>query len=257
MSATPHAAAGHFVAKWHAREPEMALAEPFCPVPLRPRFRAWGALLHELREALFELSDPRVTAVKGPWWAEELAGLAAARARHPLTLSLAAAGDAPWQPLARALAEAMVAADDGRPGDTRQAIAALVPLGSAVAAVERALFGAAADEGAAVALAVHWLLHRLPGGLAAPDQARIPLHLMARHGLDAVALAGGHGGLLVRDWAGELGAALPAMPSPVLFRRLRTGFDRARLARLAAGRGFGPPPAPVSVWRAWRLARMA
>jgi hypothetical protein len=59
----------HFVAKWHRREPEMALAEVFCAPEQRARFRAWGALVHELREAAFELSDARVTAVKSQWWA--------------------------------------------------------------------------------------------------------------------------------------------------------------------------------------------
>ena len=64
MSGLPVDAIEHFVAKWHRREPEMALAEVFCPPEARARFRAWGALVHELREAAFELSDARVTAVK-------------------------------------------------------------------------------------------------------------------------------------------------------------------------------------------------
>ena len=81
----------HFVDKWHRREPEMALAEVFCPPERRPVFRAWGALVHELREAAFELSDARVTAVKCQWWAEELLGLAQGRSRHPLTGPLASA----------------------------------------------------------------------------------------------------------------------------------------------------------------------
>ena len=80
MSTLPADAIEHFVAKWHRREPEMALAEVFCAPEQRPRFRAWGALVHELREAAFELSDARVTAVKSQWWAEELVSVARAAA---------------------------------------------------------------------------------------------------------------------------------------------------------------------------------
>ena len=54
----------------------------------------------------------------------------------------------------------------------------------------------------------------------------------------------------------ELLAALPAPSAhPGLYRRLRAGFDRARLARLAAGRGFDPPGPFATLLRAWRLAR--
>ncbi len=63
---------------------------------------------------------------------------------------------------------------------------------------------------------------------------------------------------LLRDWARMLLTELPP-PSETagLFRRLRTGFDAARLARIARGRGFDPPSPPASVWRAWRIARTA
>ena len=82
------------------------------------------------------------------------------------------------------------------------------------------------------------------------------MNLLARHGLTAAQVAAGQGEPLLRDWAGELLAALPpASAHPGLFRRLRGGFDRARLARLAAGRGFDPPGPFATLLRAWRLAR--
>ena len=232
----------------------MALAEVFCPPPVRPRFRAWGALVHELREAAFELSDTRVTAAKCQWWAEELANLSQGRGRHPISAWL----DLPqlrWTRLARALMEQSVL--DERPGDARAALAHLQPLAVALSEVEAGVFGQA-EEPDATALAVHLLLQRLPQGLAAPDQARLPLNLLARHGLTVAQVAAGEGAPVIRDWAAELLTALPTSraPSP-LFRRLRTGFDRARLARLVAGRGFAPPVAPATVWRAWRIARGA
>ena len=247
-------AIAHFVAKWHRREPEMALAEVFCPPDQRPRFRAWGALVHELREAAFELSDARVTAVKCQWWAEELANLPQGRGRHPISAELALP-QLPWTRLARALIEQSLV--DERPGDARAALAHMQPLASALAEVEAGAFGHAAVPDTA-SLAVHLLLQRLPQGLAAQDQARLPLNLLARHGRTVAQVAAGEGEPLIRDWAGELLAALPASNAPApLFRRLRTGFDRVRLARLAAGRGFAPPAAPATVWRAWRIARNA
>lgn len=252
MTATAHEPIAQFVAKWHRREPEMAQAEPFCAPDLRPRFRAWGALLHELREATFELSDPRVSQVKGQWWAEELVGLAGGRGRHPVTGPLAGVA-ADWAGLAQALLA--TALDDSRPADVAQALRRLQPLGDALARVEASVFGAEAAPGGDRAIAVHLLLHRLPEGLAADDQALLPMNLLARHGLTAAQVAAGQGEALLRDWGGELLAALPAARHPVLYRRLRAGFDRARLARLAAGRGFDPPGPFATLWRAWRLAR--
>lgn len=241
----------HFVAKWHRREPEMALAEVFCAPENRPRFRAWGALVHELREAAFELSDANVTAVKSQWWAEELLRLTQGQGRHPISAVLDAPS-LPWTPLARALLEQ--AQIDNRPGDAAEALVQVAPLAHALAEVEAALFGEPVAADSAHAIAVHLLLQRLPAGLAAEDQARLPLNLLARHGLTATQVAAGQGDALLRDWAKDLRTALPRASGP-LFRRLRTGFDRARLARLAAGKGFAPPAAPLSVWRAWRIAR--
>lgn len=254
MSATPHEPIAQFVAKWHRREPEMAQAEVFCAPALRPRYRAWGALVHELREACFELSDPRVAQVKGQWWAEELAGLSAGRGRHPVTSPLAGTA-ADWTGLAQALLD--TALDDSRPGDAGQAITRLQPLAAALARVEAAVFEAPHAPEVADAVAVHLLLQRLPDGLVADDQALLPMNLLARHGLTAAQVAAGEGEPLLRDWAAELLAALPAPRQPVLYRRLRTGFDRARLARLAAGRGFEPPGPFATLLRAWRLARAA
>lgn len=252
MSAPGHDPIASYVAKWHRREPEMAQAEVFCPPPLRPRFRAWGALLHELREASFEISEPRVAEVKRRWWAEELLGVTGGRSRHPVTGPLNAATD--LAPLAHALAALEVG--DARPSDAAGARERLRPLASAVAEAEAGLFGAPAAPADAEAVAVHLLLHRLPEGLLAEDQAGLPMNLLARHGVTAADVAAGRAEPLLRDWARAL---LEALPPPdghaVLFRRLRSGFDRARLARLASGRGFDPPGPFRSLLRGWRLAR--
>ena len=238
-----------FVGKAWEREPELRIAAVFCPVETRPVFDAWSALLHELREAAFELSDPRVTETKCAWWAEELAGWSEGRSRHPLGRVLARQA-APWAPLGGAVL-ALVEAEPAQP-DAAAAISALLDPARAVADAEAALFATAADrDTAARAIAIHWLGMRLPAGLAAADRARVPMHLVARHGSSAFAEAGPVRNALLRDWTAELLAASPEPAGPFL-RRARTAFDRARLARQ------GGPPAPVAtLWRAWRAARSA
>ena len=253
MSSAERSPEGHFVSKWLQREPEMAFAELFTPLALRPRFRAWGGLLHELREAAFELSDARVTEAKIGWWAEELLGLAEGRPRHPLTEALVGA-TAPWSALGRALLS--LPETDRRYADTADALAGLRPLAQVVVEVEAALFEARSEPAAARALSVHWLLQRLPRGLEAEDRARIPLHLFARHGFSVPQIGVGEGDALLVDWARELRAALPvSLPGSAGYRRSRARFDAARLERLAAGKGHGEPPALATLWRAWRVAR--
>lgn len=248
-------AGAHFVGKWLQREPEMVFAEIFCPVADKPAFRAWGALLHELRESLFELSDPGVARIKTGWWAEEMIGLGQGRQRHPLGVALLGR-DAPWSQLGRALLA--LEPDSMRAADTAESVAALVPLADSVLQVECRLFPARESAEASRSLAIHWLLQRLPEGLASEDQARIPMHLFARHGITAAELPTVQAQPLLRDWAGELLSALPpVVPGAALLRRSRAGFDRARLSRLAGGKSFGPPSAPSILWRAWRAARQS
>jgi len=131
-----------------------------------------------------------------------------------------------------------------------------LPAARSIIAVESALFAGTQEDDSARALVIHWLLQRLPQGLATEDQARIPMHLFARHGLSAAQLVAGQGEALLRDWTAELQAQLPVvLAGACAFRRSRARFDRARLQRLAAGRGFGEPSPLATLWRAWRAAR--
>jgi hypothetical protein len=254
----------HFVAKWWQREPEMRVADAFASAgepgnaSARIRFQAWGALLHALREAVFELPDPGVAAAKRAWWAEELQAIGRGAPRHPLGEALAAAHEAraaPWMGLSLAVAGG---GGEARPADTARAVAALQPLARATIDVENAVFRVPDDgDAAARALAVHWLLQRLPHGLAAEDAARLPMHLLARHGLTLAQLPMAPDALL-RDWARELQSELPIAPGGAFLRRARTRFDAARLARLAARGaqgGFDEPRGLATLWRAWRAAR--
>lgn len=252
-----------YVATWHAREPEMRLAEVFAPAAARARYRVWGALFFVLREAAFELSDSRVTAVKAGWWAEELLALAQGRPRHPLTCALAGV-EAPWPALARALPEA--ALDERRPADSQAGLSMLAPLAQALAAVEAALFSTAnvpATHGsdthltaASRAIAVHLLAERLRFGPGAADAARLPMDLLARHGVGLNVLAADPLHPALADWAGELLARLPAdLGAAPLFRRQRAAFDRVRLLRRSARLPEAAPAGLPTLWRAWRAAR--
>jgi hypothetical protein len=99
-------------------------------------------------------------------------------------------------------------------------------------------------------------LQRLPSGLAAADQARLPMHLLARHGMDTAALSPHSANALLRDWAGELLACAPEHASGAAWiRRSRLRFDRARLQKMVSGRPVAPLAPWSSLWQAWRAAR--
>jgi hypothetical protein len=103
---------------------------------------------------------------------------------------------------------------------------------------------------------LHDLLQRLPHGLASEDMARIPMHLMARHSLNAAQLPDAGNTGLLQDWAQELRTQLEHKVAGSVFRRTRTRFDQARLDTLVAGKGFVKVSAPGHLWRAWRAAVM-
>ena len=256
-----------FFAKAESREPLLRAALGFVPAPARPVFKAWTALLAELRECAFELSDPRVTALKAGWWAEELDGMARGAARHPLGRALLAR-ELPRVPEAWAAASealVLVSADADPAADRESAIAALLPLAAALVAIESMLFGGAAGASSqGRALAVHWLRHRLERGLDAADRARVPLALFARHGLRREQLASPGAAALRRDWARQLHSEAQAFAPSSQYawpypRLLSLAADRRALAMIAAGREptQGPGQSFLDVWRAWRLARNA
>lgn len=241
----------HFVSKWYAREPEMQFAEVFVPASGKPMFHVWGALLHELKHTLFELSDARVTEVKTAWWADEFLRLSNGQPRHPITQALLDI-PAPWLSLSKSLFSVIETASS-RASNTGQAIANLLPFANAVIEIEDQVFDCRIATSEQL-FAVHCLLQRLPEGLVAEDQARIPMHLMARHSVNAAQLANiGQNGLL-QDWATELSSVLGEKPAGSLFRRARTRFDQARLANMMAAKALVKVPAPKLLWHAWRAA---
>ncbi len=251
MSDSQHEELQHFVAKWYAREPEMQFADVFVPASEKLVFHAWGALLHELKHTLFELSDASVTEIKTAWWADEFLRLSNGQPRHPITQSLIDI-EAPWTVLSSSLFSVIETAST-RASNTEQAIASLLPFANAVIEIEGKVFNSNTVTPKEL-FAVHCLLHRLPQGLSSEDLARIPMHLMARHSVNAAQLANiGQNGLL-QDWATELNSVLGEKPAGSLFRRARTRFDQVQLANLMAAKSFVKAPAPKLLWLAWRAA---
>jgi hypothetical protein len=249
-------AVGAFIAKWRMREPEMVYAEVFCARPQRARFAAWGALLFELREAAFELSDTRVVEVKSAWWADELMRCAQGAPRHPLTQAIAEPR-LPWNGLAHGML-AMAHADPSRPVDRDAALAAIAPLAEGIAMVEAALFRATMTNAASRMVAVHLLCERLRVGLAASDGGRVPLSLLARHAIASSTLAQPLGAPAVADWAAELAAAQPADVAGVaLYRATRGAFDTWFLRELATGHAHRALPRLRALRLAWRSARQS
>jgi hypothetical protein len=247
-------AVGAFVAKWHTREPEMVYAEVFCARPLRTLFAAWGALLFELREAVFELSDPRLIEVKSAWWADELLRCAQGAPRHPLTQALAAP-QLPWNALAHGML-AMAHADTSRPVDRDAALAAVAALAEGIATVEAALFDATMTGEASRMVAVHLLCERLRVGLAGSDGGRVPLSLLARHAIASSVLAHPQGAPAIADWAAELAAAQSSdFAGVALYRATRSAFDTWFLRGLATGHPHRALPRLRALRLAWHAAR--
>lgn len=246
--------ADEFISRWRAREPEMAWAEVFCPQFLRARFALWGALLFELRAAAFELSDARLIEAKSAWWTDELLRSAQDAPRHPLTQALASP-QLPWGALARELIW-VAQADPSRPSDRDAALASVAPLADAISAMEAALFAAETPNQATQAVAVHLLGERLRTGLAAVDGGRIPLSLLARHGITSSMLAQPRGVEAVADWAAELASILPEnLGSASLYRRTRTAFDAWLLRDRATGGCRRTLPPLRALQLGWRAAR--
>lgn len=224
-----------FIGKWRARWPEWSVAEVFVPPTQRTVALAWASLQQELADAAWGGSEARPGEAKLLWWQEELQGWALGRRRHPLG-SLLQRMPAPWAALAAALPALRDSRD--RPRDALEAFSQLLPLATAAAAIEQALFaGAQADAAIARLVSATWLQARL-----ARDGAAVPLTALARVGAGDAAASWRDE--LLRDWPTARHASRP--------RRLWAAIARARLAQGSADR---PLAAWVALWAAWRAAR--
>jgi hypothetical protein len=236
-----------FLHKWRVRWPEWRVAEVFVATREREVAAAWFALLQELADAAWNGSDPRPGEAKLGWWAEELAGWAQGRRRHPLGSVLQPASSH-WMVLAAALPALL---DSREPaGNAAQAGAALASLANAMVSIESELFDGAATDGNSPGASAVRAQALLATQLLSQGDAAAPLQVRARVGAssgeDAVA----------RAWASELLGTWPPVPPGGRPVRILDALLQARLRRHAAGRAGAQPLAPWPALRvAWRAAR--
>lgn len=248
--------ADSYIAKWLAREPEMELAQVFCPVAERPLFALWGALLNELDEAVFDLSEASIAQAKLAWWGDELVHGARGAARHPLVReffmqsSTRAVDSATWPRLAHAAT--VVALDERVPSDTAASLARYRPYCAVLGSIESTLFGVATPTDA---LALHQILRQWPQGNLS-TKLRWPLQLLARHQIGAGEVHAAAGERLRCDFAAELLVVNEKTPGGALYRRCRSALDGWRLRQLAAGPSTGRITGRWrALWLLWRAAR--
>ncbi len=197
-----------WVEQWMAARPEMRLVELYCRPARTPRARALGVLEHLLREVAFGIREPAIARSKLAWWVDELVASARGAARHPVARELAAAVDAPGiGALARAVSDLV----DACGVDSTPDVASLVARYAGAAAGFASAHGAA--EGAGSSLAACWLADELREfrRFAEPVHARVPLALLARHGITRDALAGAADARLMAPVRADLAAALVPM----------------------------------------------
>jgi hypothetical protein len=145
----------------------------------RAALRCWGALLHELREALFELARRRRRRRQARLVGGGDAGDRAGRARHPLGERWRPAG-AQGRALDRAGAGAGRWRRRARAADTAQALAALRPLAQARWRWRTPCSATRAGATRPTRSPCTGCCIALPRGPGREDGARLPMHLLAR-----------------------------------------------------------------------------
>lgn len=245
-------AAESFIARQLAREPDWRLLPVFLPAEQRGWMPAWLALLGELDEAMFEVSDPRVAQTKLAWWGEDLA--AGARAQHPLSRRLLAAEQAAALPATRwrelAAESLRLALIEHAPADWAEAQARWEGLAHCVAGIESHLCG---REVGTYRVREQWQWQRLWWALRQKRMERsvAPLPLQATALLDYPVHPVWEA--LARHCAYTLAGAAPTLPRELL----RRGWQQ-RLQALRGGarpEAVAEPAALVLLWRSWRSAQ--
>lgn len=239
-----------------AREPEARLARALVADARTPAADAAFALEHALLDAALEVREVSVADAKLEWWSQEIERALAGKALHPIARALAAATPLDPSVLRAQLAAAAAIAALDAPDD-------LDALRAPFVAWARAAIGAT-DEDAACAYgsAVLALRVRRWPAFAQPARARLPLALLARHGLsrEDASLAPVRAAPLVATIATTLEpalvlpAALQGAPAArVVVARHVVRAMRAKPVRAAEGRARARPLALVAAL--WRVGR--
>lgn len=256
------AAAAGFVGKWLQREPWHRLLLVFQPAPRRGLVELVEAIGLELRTAALASSDPRVSAGKLGWWAQD-AGRWPDASAHPLLRALAQHPDAIAIADAGALRD-WVAAAGGLAGDAAATdLEALLQPWLTFSRAQAAAFDLH-DRSDGRAHALSLLAERLPQARQALAQGGLPVPLtsLAGHGGSRAALATDPRLLaaVLREHAVELIHALAGSVAGNRYRRGQAALARLRLRQLARLPTLSDdqrpvPPLPplrsaLAVWRA-------
>jgi hypothetical protein len=95
--------------------PEIVMSLIFCPADQRQRWQLMSALMCELLEAAFGLSDERPARVKLEWWQQEAEAACRASPQHPLTAALDELGGVDFSALPEAILALLEGLDNARP----------------------------------------------------------------------------------------------------------------------------------------------
>jgi hypothetical protein len=97
--------------------PEIVMSLIFCPADQRQRWQLMSALMCELLEAAFGLSDERPARVKLEWWQQEAEAACRASPQHPLTAALDELGEVDFSALPEAILALLEGLDSARPAN--------------------------------------------------------------------------------------------------------------------------------------------
>lgn len=231
----------------------MELALTFVAERDRRLFALWGALLHQLCDATFDIGEPHVAQAKLAWWQQELERGRSGEASHPLARELfmhetvRSVRAACWQALSGAALQ--FAATAAFASDTRELLASRHPIATAIAGVESELFSGVSDV---TGIQRGLVLRQMRTGTAG---ACWPLNLRARLQLGADHAGPAAHAALASALACELPDGTGPVSRAVLFRRLRNATDHWQLLRVRATGRFHARPSLRLAWTLWRVAR--
>lgn len=232
-----------FERKWLESSPEHAFVRIFLPARVRRVASAFGALVHELSLAAFQVGEPQVAMSKLGWWRQELTDAGSGHARHPITCVLFDDGRVKDSPAALwlALAEAALnCVDLPAAADLRDLLAQLRPWHAAVAAAQRIVLdnGAADPARDADLMSASHLLRSYADPALTTERLALPLNLLARHRLtrETARAQDANGTAFAKDYLAQLGGeidrALRTAPVDSLPIRVSARLD-SRLATQA------------------------
>jgi hypothetical protein len=230
---TDSTALDSFLDKWRTRWPEWRVVEIFVPPSQRQLAVAWFALQQEFADAMNIAGDPLPADAKLAWWGEELRDWSRQRSRHPLG-RLLEPQRAPWFELAEALPVLIRLRE--RPRNSEESWETVLPLATALAQTESALFSSVCDQTLVASIGTQWLAARLEeaGEQATPVEADSSPRKWAQ--------------TLLQQWPQSCSGGIP--------RKLWSALARSRLQRFSAAEDGVLPLAPISaLWLGWRAAR--